>query len=297
MRSEQAWKAVFQEAAGKKDASVREVRALACDGGMLEACRLCGNIGAFPNHLHDHYVVGALYEGRRALTMNGRLYALEPGDVFLVNPAESHACDPLEDASFSYRSLNVPTSFMEALPSHSEDGNGCSGGLPRFSSPVLRDFESFERLDGLFAFIEQGKEVEAKREVVAVLPLLFAAADIASEDASRPFDAKDPVAIARAFIDAHFAERIMLEDVAAVVQMSRYALVRLFKKELGITPGRYLSAVRVMHAKSQLEQGVVPATVACAVGFADQAHLGRVFRSVTGYTPANYRCACEKIAS
>lgn len=52
-----------------------------------------------------------------------------------------------------------------------------------------------------------------------------------------------------------------------------------------------------MHAKSLLEQGCTPVEAAGLAGFADQAHLGRVFRNVTGLTPARYRAACAKDAS
>ncbi|WP_173011833.1 AraC family ligand binding domain-containing protein, partial [Gordonibacter urolithinfaciens] len=95
----------------------REVRALARpDGSIVEVCSLAGNIRAFPNHLHDHYVVGALYASRRALTISAReLHVLEPGDVFLVNPGDPHACDPLDDEPFAYRCANVPVAAMAAL--------------------------------------------------------------------------------------------------------------------------------------------------------------------------------------
>ena len=105
---------------GPRGMSAREVRALALpDGSVVEVCSLAGDIRAFPNHLHDHYVVGVLHASRRALTVSSReLHVLEPGDVFLVNPGEPHACDPLDDEPFSYRCANVPAS-TEPVPRRS----------------------------------------------------------------------------------------------------------------------------------------------------------------------------------
>ena len=106
-----------QAAEEPRGMDAREVRALARpDGSIVEVCSLAGNIRAFPNHLHDHYVVGALYASRRALTISAReLHVLEPGDVFLVNPGDPHACDPLDDEPFAYRCANVPVAAMAAL--------------------------------------------------------------------------------------------------------------------------------------------------------------------------------------
>ncbi|WP_158539807.1 AraC family transcriptional regulator [Gordonibacter sp. 28C] len=268
----------------------REVRAFARpDGSLVEVCSLAGNIRAFPNHLHEHYVVGALNASRRALTMGGReLHVLEPGDVFLVNPGEPHACDPLDNEPFAYRCANVPVSAVAALAGVATEE------APRFAVPVLRDAALFGRADALFARAasDDGSAVlDALDELVS--DLLEAADAAAADGPGEPSAPGALVASARAFIDERYAERIALEDVADVVGASRYALVRAFKKELGITPGRYLSAVRVMHAKSLLERGCAPAAVAGLTGFADQAHLGRVFRNVTGLTPARYRSACS----
>lgn len=272
----------------------REVRAFARpDGSLVEVCSLAGNIRAFPNHLHDHYVVGALNASRRALTMGGRkLHVLEPGDVFLVNPGESHACDPLDDEPFAYRCANVPVSAVAALASVPE------AEAPRFAVPVLRDAALFDRADALFARAasDEGAAVLDALDAL-VADLLEAAAAAAADGSGGPSAPGALVASARAFIDERYAERIALEDVAAVTGASRYALVRAFKRELGITPGRYLAAVRVMHAKSLLEQGRSPVEAAGLAGFADQAHLGRVFRNVTGLTPARYRAACGRSVS
>lgn len=45
---------------------------------------------------------------------------------------------------------------------------------------------------------------------------------------------------------------------------------------------------RVIRARALLAQGLPPAAVAAATGFADQAHLTRVFRRITGVTPGRY---------
>ena len=309
---------------GPRGMSAREVRALALpDGSVVEVCSLAGDILAFPNHLHDHYVVGVLHASRRALTVSSReLHVLEPGDVFLVNPGEPHACDPLDDEPFSYRCANVPVGVMAALSKRGGEGTAggsaregaAAGGMPpaacgavagsdgramrapRFAVPVLHDPALFARADALFARAAH-EGPGALAELDGLLCALLAAADAAAGSARACAEPGGPVAAARTFVDARYADRIALEDMAAVAGTSRYALVRAFKRELGITPGRYLTAVRVMHAKSLLEQGCTPVEAAGLAGFADQAHLGRVFRNVTGLTPARYRAACAKDAS
>ena len=57
---------------------------------------------------------------------------------------------------------------------------------------------------------------------------------------------------------------------------------------LGMTPHAYLVQRRLALARSLLAGGQSIAEAATAAGFADQAHLTRVFRRCLGYTPAAY---------
>lgn len=90
------------------------------------------------------------------------------------------------------------------------------------------------------------------------------------------------------YIEANFSERITLKDLASVAELSVFRLVTVFRREMGISPYRYLSAVRVEKAQQLLRQGVPPAIAATEVGFFDQSHLCRHFRTICGMTPRQY---------
>jgi transcriptional regulator GlxA family with amidase domain len=67
-------------------------------------------------------------------------------------------------------------------------------------------------------------------------------------------------------------------------------LTRVFRRELGLTPGRFVERVRVEAAKARLEYGDEPlGAVARAVGFGSEETLRRAFRRETATTPAGYR--------
>ncbi len=82
-----------------------------------------------------------------------------------------------------------------------------------------------------------------------------------------------------------------LGDAAAAAGLGRFRLVRLFRERLGLTPHAYRTGRRVEAAKAMLREGAPPAKVALATGFADQAHLTRRFRQLTGTTPTRYAAA------
>ena len=99
---------------------------------------------------------------------------------------------------------------------------------------------------------------------------------------------RPPLAEVARYIEANFAERIALKDLASVAELSVFRLVTVFRREMGISPYRYLSAVRVRKAQELMRGGVPPAIAAIEVGFFDQSHLCRHFRAICGMTPRQF---------
>ena len=113
-----------------------------------------------------------------------------------------------------------------------------------------------------------------------------------------PLPRRPTPAIARTieFIGTNFAERVSLQDLAAIAGLSVFRFVTVFRQQMGISPHRYLCRVRVSHAQALLREGVPTAIVATEVGFFDQSHLGRHFKSQCGLTPRQYLSAAVAAA-
>jgi AraC-like DNA-binding protein len=92
------------------------------------------------------------------------------------------------------------------------------------------------------------------------------------------------------FIESHFAEPISLADAAKAASYSRCHFCKLFKQQLGLSFVSYLSRVRIRHAMDLLgRSGESITDIAFEVGFNDLSHFERVFRSVQGKTPSQFR--------
>jgi AraC-like DNA-binding protein len=89
-------------------------------------------------------------------------------------------------------------------------------------------------------------------------------------------------------IEENYAERISLAELAAIAALSVFRFVTVFRREVGMSPHRFLCMVRVQRAKAHLRDGISPACAAIEVGFFDQSHLSRHFKSVCGMTPGQY---------
>lgn len=90
-------------------------------------------------------------------------------------------------------------------------------------------------------------------------------------------------------LESRFDEPLTLTTLATGAGVHPTHLARTFRHHYAMTVGEMLRERRVAHAKKQLAAGGAPSDVACQSGFADQSHFTRVFRRVTGTTPAVFR--------
>jgi AraC family transcriptional regulator len=101
----------------------------------------------------------------------------------------------------------------------------------------------------------------------------------------------DVAAIGRAlaYIEDNPDRAISLRELAAASGLSRFHFSRLFKRQLGLSPARYVERTRIEQAKALIVSAQMSlADVALAVGFADQSHFARRFRLHEGRTPGAF---------
>lgn len=92
------------------------------------------------------------------------------------------------------------------------------------------------------------------------------------------------------FIKSRYAEPITLDELASSVFISPYHFCRVFGKATGVTPGRYLAAVRMFEAKRLLlTTSLTVADIVCSVGYSSTGTFTTRFTSMVGLTPTQYR--------
>jgi AraC-like DNA-binding protein len=102
--------------------------------------------------------------------------------------------------------------------------------------------------------------------------------------------ARDSIVAAIAQIQGAATEELTLSDLAASAAMSPFHFLRLFKRETGVTPYRFLVQARIRRAVDLLRDTSRPVTeIAFAVGFTDLSNFINAFRREIGVSPRQYR--------
>ena len=94
------------------------------------------------------------------------------------------------------------------------------------------------------------------------------------------------------YMREHLAEEIGLDELAALVNLSRFHFCTAFRKATGQTPHNWLMILRIEEARRLLETPALAVTdVALAVGYQTPSSFAAAFRKLVGTTPSAYRRA------
>lgn len=92
------------------------------------------------------------------------------------------------------------------------------------------------------------------------------------------------------FIDTNFQRDISIEEIADASGLNRSYFSRLFKETFGQSPQQFLIQYRLIKAAELLKSSRISvAEVGRSVGYDNQLHFSRAFRSVFGVPPSAYR--------
>jgi AraC-like DNA-binding protein len=91
------------------------------------------------------------------------------------------------------------------------------------------------------------------------------------------------------YIDKHFNEKITITDIASLVNLSKEAFCRYFKKMTRLTFMEFLNHYRVNQAKRLLRLDLNITEVCYACGFEGLSYFNRTFKKYTGESPSLFK--------
>jgi AraC-like DNA-binding protein len=238
----------------------------------------------YQRHRHDTYAVGITDRGVQVFDYRGSARVSTCGQVVVLYPDEAHDGRAGTDEGFGYRIVYIEPAYLtEALKVLR--GSPCP--LPFVGEAVSTSPSLARAVDN--AFRGPLDSLSADSIVVDLAEALLAAERCDARRAvSRRVDVP-AVERARQFLDAERTRTVHSSELESITGLTRYELARQFRAVLGTSPHRYLLMRRLAFARDLIHAARPLVEVACEVGFADQAHFTRVFKSAFGLTPARYR--------
>jgi len=239
-------------------------------------------------HYHEFCKLLLLVSGQGSYYIDGQHYLLSPGDILFIGSHSIHKPEPDRDAPYERYIIYVSPRYLEQL-SHGD----CD--LTRLFSPeeghMLRLREpDRRRLFELAAQLEQslsregfGRDLLSAANLTRLLVELGRCRENREEEhmPSRNRRIREILG----YLNQNITEPIDIDALAERFYISKFHMMRAFRRETGATIHVYLTQKRPMLARERMDGGM-SATEACySCGFRSYSSFTRAYGKYYGSTP------------
>ncbi|QCK85207.1 helix-turn-helix transcriptional regulator [Phreatobacter aquaticus] len=233
---------------------------------------------------HDGFSIAAVVSGTFTYHGENGRSLLHPGALLLGNHGRCFQCG--HDHSIGDRCLAISLSselFEEIAAARAGSSRFV---FPVASLPAIREF--LPRLTRLEAMgrnpgIEDAVIGLAEAVVGHLSGHVASAAHLTSRDERR-------IAEVIRHIDACADEPMEIDALARLARMSKYHFIRVFRAVIGLSPYRYVLALRMRRSAARIALSSENiASIAYEAGFGDLSTFNSGFREVFGMSPTAYR--------
>jgi len=239
-------------------------------------------INNFPKHLHRRFCIGTIEKGSAVFFLKQREFPLSKGDVFLINPGETHTIKPIDLDGFDHLvfCLGKDLSFYYC---NEMDTDACRN--IRFSSPVVSEKIIGRKLVSLLdIIIDTGTMLETECAFMTLLSDLY--------PHCFPYKLNEYnmecIQYVCEYISENYMKKLTLLELSSVAHLSKFHFSRLFKRQVGLTPYEYQIQVIIKHSQELILNQNSIVNVALELGFVDQSHFTNMFKKHVGVTPSKY---------
>lgn len=238
----------------------------------------------FRLHTHKNAELYYFVRGAGIFHIEGSAYRLEPGDMLLMQGAESHYIELDTTQPYERKVLHFDMDVLSLI-----DPQGCllkplldrePGRQNHFRPQQFRGGSC----DHYFRTMMTPLPDPRVSIFAGLIPLLHELCDIcASTDWE---DQPDTVEhrILR-YLNSNLDKPITLEELCREFYISKSHLCRVFRDATGVTLKQYLMAKRLVMARQLLAAGMQPTHVYSRCGFGDYSSFYRAYRKRYGVNP------------
>lgn len=252
----------------------------------------------FPDfHFHDQYEIYYCIGGGKQYIIEDSIYAIHPGDLFIINNLEIHK--PLRDPDGDYRRIVVVfrPEMVQEISRHSIDLLSCftsrkKGMNNKIILSITQQDQLVAHTQRMHALDENSYGYKPLMEALLIELLVMInqwyQSGNAQPQSDETYGFNPNVRKIINYLNDQFTSDISLDDIADEFHMDKVYMCQLFKKATGTTIHRYLISRRLARAKILLQQGHNVTETSSMCGFRNYSHFIRSFKNHFGKPPLKF---------
>jgi AraC family transcriptional regulator, melibiose operon regulatory protein len=252
--------------------------------------------GYIPPHWHEEIQFVLVEKGEAVFQINGELIAVQEGEGLFINSGRLHGARDQNHSHCTYICLNVSPSFVLSQELYATFVNPYlqATNIP-YLLLVSNEYWAKNILDSIMEINQLIKQNPSYVEIEISLQTTLMWRNLIKNGIQLEYEQTEMVKSHRMkqmlqWIHLHYADKILLDDIARAGQLSRSECCRYFKRMLKKTPLNYVTDYRIQKSLLFLQQPESSVTeVAYQAGFNSTSYFIDKFRKSMNMTPLAYK--------
>ncbi|MDQ0225824.1 AraC-like DNA-binding protein/mannose-6-phosphate isomerase-like protein (cupin superfamily) [Metabacillus niabensis] len=252
--------------------------------------------GYIPLHWHDEFQFVLVVKGEAIFQINEENVSIQEGEGLFINSGYLHMAKEKNNSGCVYICLNVSPSFVLSQELYTIYVNPYIQATNiSYIRLVSKEFWAKNILESILQINQLINQKPRYYEMDISVHLTLIWKNLIENGIQLEYEQVEVVKNQRMkqmlnWIHQHYAEKVLLEDIARAGQISRSECCRYFKRILKKTPMKYVTDYRIQKSLILLQQFEANVTdVAYRVGFNSTSYFIDKFRKTINMTPLAYK--------
>ncbi|MBR3848702.1 MAG: helix-turn-helix transcriptional regulator [Oscillospiraceae bacterium] len=214
----------------------------------------------------DH-IVGIQLRGRAEHTFKFGNFEISEGSLYFLNRRDDYKAEVIEPCE----AFSIHFTTYEEIDTQSF----CTSA----ANPTA-----------IVSILQKAELAKTSGDVLSLLSHLYRLCSEVGRAREKAYAPKDRrILCAKEYIDTHFSEAGCIDVATGESSLSLRRFCELFKNIYGVTPAKYLTSLKIEHAKGLLITGRFSVgEVSEMCNFSDIYYFSKVFKRETGMTPSEF---------
>ena len=248
-------------------------------------------------HNHDFYEIYLFLSGNVTYVIEGKSYKLRPKDIIIINNQELHKAFIEKGSSYERIVIWINPGYIKSLCSENTNLLSAFDSFSSHKLNLLRPYPNVteeiynivEKLGTACSSSDFGNDLLKKVYIIELLIYLNRTYQLPSrEENMSGVTYNDKITKIIHYINENLNGDVSLQTLASIFYLSKYHLLREFKKNTGYTIHRYIQQKRLIMARELLRDNKQVTEVCSQCGFGDYSNFIRSFKKEFGISPKKY---------
>ncbi|MDD7305188.1 MAG: AraC family transcriptional regulator [Peptoniphilaceae bacterium] len=249
-------------------------------------------------HWQDNVEVIKIDEGDMNCMVNSEKFTIRKGNICIINKKQLHRISCADENGCTFKNLFIDPSFFTANKKIYDkyidpilNNDNVSQIIVNSNTSLNKEINKL--IDEIY-YLEKEKPLCYELSVIAYIHLMFKEiyCYIKTKKIANKKSSSDIVLFMKmtSFIYENFSEKISLDDIASVANISRSKCSNIFKKYADNSPIEFLNLYRLEVSIEKLinnDQQISEMALEC--GFGQQSYYNKLFLREYKITPSEYR--------